>query len=155
MKHLPFEKRNRQAIIFMGIQASGKTTFYRQMLSDGNYTHISLDILHTRNKENLELMKCLDEGKSFVIDNTNPEIADRMIYIQKAKEYGYQVIGLFFQSIVKDCVLRNESRGDKVPSKAIACTSNKLEMPSKAEGFDELYFVRIDNNDFEISTWRE
>ena len=26
---------------------------------------------------------------------------------------------------------------------------------AKEEGFDELYFVRINNNDFEISTWRE
>ena len=100
-------------------------------------------------------MDCLNIGKSFVIDNTNPEVSDRKLYIQKAKEYGYQVIGIFFQSIVKDCVLRNEERGGKIPSKAIACTSNKLQMPSKAEGFDELYFVRINNNEFEITTWRE
>jgi hypothetical protein len=57
--------------------------------------------------------------------------------------------------MVRDCVRRNETRGSKVPSKAIACTSNKLQVPSMAEGFDELYFVRIDNNDFEISAWRE
>lgn len=151
---LPFDKNEKQAIIFIGIQASGKTTFYNRMLSDG-YSHISLDDLHTRNKERQLLMDCLQNGMSFVIDNTNPEISDRKQYIQKAKEYVYQVIGVFFQSIVKDCVLRNEERGDKVPSKAIACTSNKLQMPSKAEGFDELYFVRIVNNDFEITTWRE
>ena len=51
--------------------------------------------------------------------------------------------------------MENEERGNKVPSKAIACTSNKLQMPSIAEGFDELYFVRIVNNDFEITTWRK
>lgn len=155
MKYLPFEKRDRQAIIFMGIQASGKTTFYQQMLSDGVYTHISLDILHTRHKEDIELKKCLDAGKSFIIDNTNPAVIDRMKYIEKAKEYGYHVIGMFFQSILKDCVLRNEARGNKVPSKAIACTSNKLQIPSESEGFDELYFVRIDNNVFDISIWKE
>lgn len=155
MSILPFEKKEKQAIIFIGIQASGKTTFYHRMLSDGYYTHISLDNLHTRNKENQELVKCLESGKSFVIDNTNPEISDRAQYIQKAKEYGYHVIGIFFQSMVKDCIHRNEVRGGKVPSKAIACTSNKLQMPSRSEGFDELYFVRIENNDFEISAWRE
>lgn len=152
---MPFEKKEKQAILFIGIQASGKTTFYHRMLSDGYYTHISLDNLHTRNKENQELVKCLESGKSFVIDNTNPEISDRAQYIQKAKEYGYHVIGIFFQSMVKDCIHRNEVRGGKVPSKAIACTSNKLQMPSRSEGFDELYFVRIENNDFEISAWRE
>ena len=155
MRVLPFEKKEKQAIIFIGIQACGKTTFYNRMLSDGNYVHISMDDLHTRNKENLELVKSLESGSSFVIDNTNPEISNRAIYIQKAKEYGYHIIGIFFQSRVKDCVRRNKERGGKVPSKAIACTSNKLQMPSRAEGFDELYFVRIENNDYEISTWRE
>ena len=151
---LPFEKREKQVIVFIGIQASGKTTFYNRLLLDG-YAHISLDVLHTRNKENLVMMDCLNNDSPFVIDNTNPEISDRKLYIQKAKEYGYHVIGIFFQSIVKDCVLHNEEREGKVPSKAIAYTSNKLQMPSKDEGFDELYFVRIINNDFEISTWRE
>ena len=47
------------------------------------------------------MMDCLNNGKSFVIDNTNPKISDRKHYIQKAKEYGYQVIGIFFQSILK------------------------------------------------------
>lgn len=152
---LPFTKQEKQAIIFIGIQASGKTTFYERMLSDGTYTHISLDILHTRSRENEMLIGCLENGKSFVIDNTNPEISVREKYILKAKEYGYQIIGIFFQSIVKDCVRRNEQRGLKVPSKAIACTSNKLQLPTREEGFDELYFVKINNNDFEISAWRE
>lgn len=152
---LPFEKKDKQVVIFIGIQASGKTTFYNQMLSDGTYTHFSMDDLHTRNKERQEMILCLESGHSFVIDNTNPETSDRTAYIQIAKEYGYHVVGLFFQSQVKECIRRNEERGGKVPSKAIASTSNKLQMPSKVEGFDELYFVRIVNNDFEISTWRE
>ncbi len=152
---LPFKKNARQAIIFIGIQASGKTTFYERMLSDGTYAHISLDVLHTRNKEFSQMMDCLNNGMSFVIDNTNPKISDRTVYINKAKEFGYRVIGIFFQSIVRDCVSRNEARGGKVPSKAIASTSNKLQIPSMSEGFDELFFVRIDNYDFEITAWRE
>ena len=155
MRVLTFDKEEKLAIIFIGIQASGKTTFYHRMLSGSNYTHISLDDLHTRNRESQELARCLVSGCSFIIDNTNPTISDRAVYIQKAKEYGYHIIGMFFQSKVKDCVLRNEERGCKVPPKAIACTSNKLQMPSKSEGFDELYFVRITNNNFEITSWRE
>ena len=155
MNNLPFEKKAKQAILFIGIQASGKTTFFKRMLADGNYAHISLDILHTRNKENLALTECMESGRSFVVDNTNPETVTRADYIRKAKEHGYRVIGFFFQSIVRDCVKRNEERGGKVPPVAIACTSNKLQMPSKSEGFDELYFVRINNNEFNITTWRE
>ena len=155
-RFLPFKFTDKQAIIFMGIQASGKTTFYEQMLADKGYTHISLDVLHTRNREDLLLAECLDNGRSFVVDNTNPEISVREKYIKKAKEYGYQVIGIFFQSKVRDCMRRNEQRGLKVPQKAIACTSNNLQLPSLDEGFDELYFVSINiNHQFKISPWRE
>ena len=140
----------------MGIQASGKTTFYEQMLADKGYIHISLDILHTRKKEDLLLVDCLENGRSLVVDNTNPEVSVREKYITKAKEHGYQVIGIFFQSRVKDCMRRNEQRGLKVPQKAIACTSRNLQLPSLEEGFDELYFVSINNNNqFKISPWRE
>lgn len=155
-RFLPFQFTEKQAIIFMGIQASGKTTFYEQMLADKGYIHISLDILHTRKKEDLLLVDCLENGRSLVVDNTNPEVSVREKYITKAKEYGYQVIGIFFQSRVKDCMRRNEQRGLKVPQKAIACTSNNLQLPSLEEGFDELYFVSINiNNQFKISPWRE
>ncbi len=155
-RFLPFQFTEKQAIIFMGIQASGKTTFYEQMLADKGYTHISLDVLHTRKKEDLLLVDCLENGRSLVVDNTNPEVSVREKYITKAKEYGYQVIGIFFQSRVKDCMRRNEQRGLKVPQKAIACTSRNLQLPSLEEGFDELYFVSINNNNqFKISPWRD
>ena len=36
-------------VIFIGLQASGKTTFYRERFSD--LPHVNLDTLHTRNKE--------------------------------------------------------------------------------------------------------
>ena len=49
---LPFEtKDTKQAIIFIGIQASGKSTFYNEMLAPLGYCHINLDTLHTRSKE--------------------------------------------------------------------------------------------------------
>ena len=112
---LPFEKKEKQAIIFIGIQASGKSTFYTRLLNDGTYTHVSLDILHTHNKEEQLLWECLVEGKSFVVDNTNPEISVRAKYIQKAKEYGYHIIGIFFQSIVKECI-RSKNREHITPS---------------------------------------
>ena len=152
---LPFKAHEKQAIIFIGIQASGKSTFYDRLLNNETYTHISLDIIHTRNNEDQLLKECLLEGRAFVVDNTNPEISVRAKYIQRAHEYDYHVIGIFFQSIVRDCIRRNEARGLKVPSKAIACTSNCLQLPSLAEGFDELYFVRIVDNNFEITKWRE
>ena len=151
---LPFEtKDTKQAIIFIGIQASGKSTFYNEMLAPLGYCHINLDTLHTRSKEHALLENYLNEGKSFVIDNTNPEIADRLRYIPLVKTHGYEVIGIFFQSIVRDCIARNENRKHAVPRKAIPSTQNKLQLPSYSEGFDKLFFARIADNRFEITDW--
>jgi len=80
---------NKEMILFIGIQASGKTTFYHEQLAQ--YEHVSLDILHTRNKERIAIEEAFSLGKSMVIDNTNPTVADRESYIRKAKENGYQI----------------------------------------------------------------
>ena len=141
-------------VIMTGIQGSGKTTFCKKYFP--LYIRINLDDLHTRNNENKSFEAALQDGRNIVIDNTNPTIADREKYICRAKELGYKVIGCFMQSKIKDCMERNRQRTGKarVPDTAIAATSNKLQMPSKGEGFDELYFVNIDNNGFIISEWR-
>ncbi|MDE7479225.1 MAG: ATP-binding protein, partial [Lachnospiraceae bacterium] len=78
-------------------------------------------------------------------------------YIVKAKENGYKIIGYFMQSQLQACIARNELREgkEKVPAKAIAATSNKLEMPSYAEGFDELYFVHMTDTGTVIEKWSE
>ena len=140
--HYPEEPKTKWAVIFMGIQGSGKTTYYHRVFS-GKFRHINLDILHTRNKERQALQSCMDEGADFVVDNTNPTKEDRARYIEPAKVAGYHVIGYFFQSKLQDCIRRNNLRTgkEKVPATAIAATSNILEMPSKEEGFDELYFI--------------
>ena len=143
-----------QAIIFIGLQASGKSTFYHQKLSQ--YVHINLDTLHTRNKERLLMEECFQSRRSFVVDNTNPTIEDRARYIKVAKEYGYEIRGYFFQSVLGDCIARNRSRTGKaqIPDKAIAATSNRLELPDMQEGFDRLYFVRMVQGDFVVEQWK-
>lgn len=153
---LPFKThKEKQAVIFIGIQASGKTTLYTQVMEPLGYRHINLDTLHTRNKEHEILCECLKNGESFVVDNTNPAAKDRERYIPAAKENGYEVVGIFFQSIVKYCIARNEKRANAVPAKAIPCTQNNLQLPAYCEGFDKLYFVKIGKDGFEISDWKE
>ena len=92
-----------------------------------------------------------------MVDNTNPTAEDRNRYIKAAREHGYRIEGYFFQSIVRDCVERNSQRLGKacIPSRAIACTSNRLELPSYGEGFDVLYFVRIQDDAFVVDVWND
>lgn len=129
-------------VIFMGLQGSGKTYYYNWHFA-GKYEHVNLDELHTRNKEMLYLQQLIADQKDFVVDNTNPQKADRARYIQMGKAAGYHIVGYFFESKLQDCIRRNDQRSGKakLPAKAIAATSNKLQMPSRDEGFDELYFV--------------
>lgn len=143
------------AVIIMGIQGSGKSEFYRRYLSD-SYVRINLDTLNTRNKERQLLQDCIDAGKNFAVDNTNPTKEDRQRYIVPSKASGYRVIGYFMESKLQACIERNNLREgkEKLSAQAIAATSNKLQMPSHEEGFDELYFVANDGVNMFISPWR-
>lgn len=140
--------------VMTGIQASGKSTFCQNNLP--GYVRINLDTLHTRNKENIAMDEAFQAKKDMVIDNTNPTAEDRRKYILKAKEQGYRIIGYFMQSRLQECTARNELREGKakIPARAIAATSNKLEIPAYEEGFDELYFVRMTDTGMTVEKWR-
>lgn len=139
----------------MGLQGSGKSTFYMTHLAV-DYVHVNLDTLRTRHQEKLLVDKCFSQGIDFAVDNTNPTRIDRERYIMLAKENGYRVIGYYMESKIKECIKRNSLREGraKVPEKAIAATSNKLEIPSYDEGFDELYYVKNDGKTMIVEKWR-
>ena len=143
-------------VILMGLQGSGKSTFYSRHLAN-EFVRVNLDTLKTRHQEKLLIEECMQNESSFAVDNTNPTRLDRERYIKPAKEAGYRVIGYFFESKIKDCMQRNALREGKarVPEKAIAATSNKLEIPSFGEGFDELYFVKNNGEAMTIEEWRK
>jgi predicted kinase len=74
-----------QAIIFVGIQATGKTTFYNQRFLN-THVRISLDLLKTRNRETKFLETCILTQQRFVVDNTNPTVEVRKRYIDLAQK---------------------------------------------------------------------
>ncbi len=141
--------------VLIGLQASGKSTFYQCHLAK-DFVRVNLDTLKTRHRERLLIEECRKNGRSYAIDNTNPTRADRARYIAPAKEDGYRVVGYFMESKIRACMERNAHRegAARVPEQAIAATSNKLELPSLDEGFDELYFVRIDGDRMTVEPWR-
>lgn len=141
--------------IMIGLQGSGKSTFYKLHLAE-DFCRVNLDTLKTRHREALLVQACLKEGRSFAVDNTNPTKADRARYIPAAKAAGYRVIGYFVEPRVEDCLLRNAGREGKarVPDVAIYGTAKRLEPPTFDEGFDELYRVYNDNAEMQITPWQ-
>src|SRR5260370_37225033 len=115
-----------EAVIFVGIQGSGKSSFYRQHFFD-THVRISLDVLRTRHREQLLLAACLAAKQPFVIDNTNPLLRDRARYIEPAREAGFRVVSYFFETSLADAIRRNHQRGGKQenPVSAIARTLRK------------------------------
>ena len=98
-----------EAVLFCGIQASGKTTFYVERFLK-THLRISLDLLHTRNKETKLLHFCLSLQQRFVVDNTNPTRKERLKYIEAAKAYKIRVIGYCFHSETSEAIGRNSQR---------------------------------------------
>lgn len=162
---MDYEIRNRlfkkdlrpTAIIFVGIQGCGKTTFFRKRIEPfmKGWKYISMDELHNRNNEAALIRECIESRQCFVIDNTNPTKEERRRYLDMLEGKGYRVMCYFFQSRVKDCVERNKLRGEPVPSKAIAATSNKLELPSKEEGFTDMVYIKVVPPHFESELYVE
>lgn len=145
-----------EAIIFIGIQATGKSTFYKDNFFK-THIRINLDMLKTRNREDIMLEACVKAKQSFVIDNTNPSVIDRKKYIDVAKTAEFKVIGYYFQSSIGEAILRNEKRVGKehIPLAGIKSTHAKLQLPDKDEGFDELYYVRTnEENKFVVEEWK-
>ncbi|WP_068619399.1 AAA family ATPase [Paenibacillus tuaregi] len=141
-----------ECIIFTGIQASGKSTFYKEHFFK-THMRINLDMLKTRNRENIFLEAALLAKQPFVIDNTNPAITDRQKYIEAARKHKFRIIGYYFEPDFELSMERNDHRSGKerVAEAGIKSTLKKLVAPTYLEGFDELYVVRERNGSFEIS----
>jgi len=139
-----------EIIILIGLQASGKSTFYRTYFVD-THEHISKDLLNSSKNKNKNqkqaerIERAFQEQRSVVVDNTNVTVQDRLSLIDEGRRYDANIIGYYFQPDVLSSRTRNMQRTGKaqVPEKAIFITAHKFEPPSYAEGFDTLYYVRV------------
>jgi predicted kinase len=136
-----------ELVILVGLQASGKSSFYRQRFGS-THAHVSKDLMprSARNKESRQLEqveRALAAGGSVVLDNTNPRAADRSALVAIAHRHGARAVAYFFPPQVGESIRRNAARTPAVPKVAIFTTLKKLEPPTAAEGFDEIHEVRL------------
>jgi AAA domain-containing protein len=120
-----------EAIVLCGVQGSGKTTLYRDRFA-ATHEHVSLDVLGSRGREAALIAECLEQGRPFVVDNTNPTVADRARYIDAAREAGFKVIGYLVQG---------DGRSEHVGPGTAAATARRFVRPAPEEGFDELWYA--------------
>ncbi len=90
-----------------------------------------------------------------VVDNTNVREDDRRPYISLARRHRFQVTGYFFQSRLADCLQRNALRTGKarIDEKGVVAKYRQLQPPSLREGFDELFYVQMQEGGFVVQPW--
>jgi predicted kinase len=143
-----------ECVILVGLPGAGKSSLYREKCA-GTHLHVSKDLWPNATKREDRQRKMIEEalasGKSVVIDNTNPTIAERAVLIHIARAHGARVIGYFFDVNTRTAVARNAERTGpgKVPNVAIFTAAKRLQAPSITEGFDQLFGVTI-NKDREL-----
>eukprot|EP00835_Amoeboradix_gromovi_P004721 NODE_387_length_9532_cov_0.176402.p2 type:complete len:403 gc:universal NODE_387_length_9532_cov_0.176402:2702-3910(+) len=77
---------SRELVILIGMPASGKTFISKSVFAE--YVHVNQDVLKTKDNCVLACKSALSEGKSVIIDNTNPTIECRNEYIKMAAAAG-------------------------------------------------------------------
>jgi len=138
-----------EAAIFVGVHGAGKSTFYRERFFN-THVRINLDMFRTRHREKLLLEACLEARQSFVVDNTNPTVADRARYVVPARERGFY----FFDVELSGAMKRNQQRLglQRIPVAGVTGTFRKLQAPTLDEGFHQIFTVSvIDGNGFNVT----
>jgi predicted kinase len=144
-----------ELVIFIGLQASGKSTFFRERFA-ATHELVNKDLFpnnRNRNRRQAQLIEAaLGTGSSVVVDNTNPTVEDRQPLIRLGREHGDKIVGYYFEATAREGVERNRLRAGKakVPDVAIYATAKKLVPPSYSEGFDELLRVHLTGSSFEV-----
>jgi predicted kinase len=150
-----------EVILFVGLQGSGKSTFYRTHFGS-THVLVSKDLFRNNRRPQRRQMQLIEDAlksnDSVVVDNTNVMVEDRAPIIALAKQYHANVIGYFFDGPIAECVERNRRRTGKarVPDAALYIALRRLRRPTLDEGFNELLRVTLSaNGEYSVEEYRE
>jgi predicted kinase len=127
-----------EAVILCGVQGSGKTTLYSDRFLE-THARVSMDLLRTRAREAKFLRLCVETRMPFVVDNTNPTVAERARYVAPARAAGYRVVAYLVEVDPAVAFARNAVRERVVPATGLRDVARRLVRPAPEEGFDELW----------------
>ncbi|GAA3739418.1 putative kinase [Spinactinospora alkalitolerans] len=138
-----------EVAVLIGLQASGKTTFYRRSLA-ATHEHVSKDAFPNARRRQRRQMRMITDalaaGRDVAVDNTNPAPEEWRPIIEAAHEHGAEVVGYWFPPDLAGSLERNAARRGRArtPDVGVYATFKRLRRPRPADGFDRLYAVGFD-----------
>lgn len=134
--------RNQQeVVVLVGPPASGKSSLAAKFVEAG-YVHVSRDLQGSSSKCQTLLQTALSQGRSVIIDNTNPKVSDRTVAL-----VGGIIVRCAWLNISKQLAFhlnsarvldQRQGASKKVPDVAMHTYFKHLEPPTIAEGFAEV-----------------
>ncbi len=149
-----------ELILFVGLQASGKSSLYRDRLA-ATHELVSKDLMpnnpRPERRQRQLIEDALARAASVVVDNTNATSAARAPLIALGHSFGAQVTGYYFDTPLGVCLARNRQREGRarVPDIALFATRKILTPPALDEGFDQLFRVTLTSEgEVTVEAWR-
>ncbi|KAJ6257168.1 [Pyruvate dehydrogenase [acetyl-transferring]]-phosphatase [Drechslerella dactyloides] len=143
-----------ELVLLTGRPGSGKSTFSVKYLEPLGYQRINQDILKTREKCLKAAEGYLKEGKSVVVDSTNPSQDTRAVWRKLAEKVGDVALRCVYLTTPEKLCHHNDGarafssvaslnpeKRESVPSMAFLNYKSKFQEPQLSEGFEDITVV--------------
>ena len=135
-------------IVFCGLAASGKTSFYGNHLKKFGYSYISRDELKTVEKCQKKCETYLQNKTNCVIDNTNIDVDSRKRWITICRKHSAIPLLFHFDFSVEQTLHNNIFRqvvgiNSPVTDLVIRSQNKNFVKPTANEGFEAIYKINF------------
>lgn len=144
-----------ELVVFTGLQASGKTSFYRERFA-ATHEHVSKDAWPNARKKEQRQRRLVEEhlraGRSVVVDNTNPTPIEREPLIAIGRAVGARLSSYAFVVTVEEALRRNAGREGRarIEDVGIYAVAKRLAPPTIGEGFHQCFEVTLTETGFVV-----
>ncbi len=146
-------------VLAIGLPGSGKSSWFkrhsvrplssdmlRELLFDDAHEQRFQDLVFSNLRSMLKARLIARRPMNYV-DATNLTPQDRHSWIKLAKDYGYDVQGVYFDVPLEICLERNHKRTRTVEDDVMRRMAAKLKAPTFDEGFSKITVVRVKKKD--------